>query len=358
MVEILNDVTSILLSFAPFLLLYFFANLSEKFRILAGSTCSLEPSASNWFQKNAQNRAKGIRFLLITIVLTLYGIAILGALLSILLSPAITVDREQIDPQKITAQGLVILFWLSVGSLVFIPWIRKQIAKRIPTNPDHVVHTLSLSLSTLLILQYHVVLVMGIEEFGNSFPAGHNHAAELIYLWTQEILFLILALIGVGWLTRRKLKECLSRLGIVKPDGKTVLLGIGFGAILFVMGFFLEELSSYTGFLVDPEVNELTKKIYGPLVSSIPGMISIGLAAGLGEEALFRGALQPRFGIGLTSILFTIIHANYGFSIITVIVFLLALTLGFLRNRYSTTLTMIAHASYNIITSVVSNLMS
>ena len=36
------------------------------------------------------------------------------------------------------------------------------------------------------------------------------------------------------------------------------------------------------------------------------------LCAGIGEEMLFRGALQPLLGIGLTSVIFTALHARTG----------------------------------------------
>ncbi|MCX6043262.1 MAG: CPBP family intramembrane metalloprotease, partial [Caldilinea sp.] len=71
------------------------------------------------------------------------------------------------------------------------------------------------------------------------------------------------------------------------------------------------------------------------------------LAAGIGEEALFRGALLPRFGRVYTALLFALLHSNYGITLSTVVVLLLGLMLGWLATRYNTTTAMIAHAVYN-----------
>jgi membrane protease YdiL (CAAX protease family) len=41
-----------------------------------------------------------------------------------------------------------------------------------------------------------------------------------------------------------------------------------------------------------------------------PGLVAIGAAAGLGEEWLFRGVLQPVLGFWLTSLLFGLAHVG------------------------------------------------
>ena len=85
----------------------------------------------------------------------------------------------------------------------------------------------------------------------------------------------------------------------------------------------------------------------GPLFESPLGILSLGLAAAIGEEALFRGAAQPRLGLLLTAALFALLHSNYGISLSTGIVFGLGLLLGWLRIRYNTTTAIITHALYN-----------
>ncbi len=73
----------------------------------------------------------------------------------------------------------------------------------------------------------------------------------------------------------------------------------------------------------------------------------IGVGAGLGEETLFRGAVQPVLGVTLTSILFASMHVQYGPSLLLGYVFVLSISLGLLRRYINTTASFIAHAGYN-----------
>jgi hypothetical protein len=75
---------------------------------------------------------------------------------------------------------------------------------------------------------------------------------------------------------------------------------------------------------------------------------------GIGEELLFRGALQPRYGIILTSILFALLHSQYGFTFITLGTFVLGCVLGVLAKRYGTTHSIIAHSLYNTLVVIIS----
>ena len=68
------------------------------------------------------------------------------------------------------------------------------------------------------------------------------------------------------------------------------------------------------GWGLDEDVQRLTEVLIGPLLGSIPGILTLGLAAGIGEETLFRGALQPRFGLLITSLLFALLHSQYGIT--------------------------------------------
>jgi hypothetical protein len=94
----------------------------------------------------------------------------------------------------------------------------------------------------------------------------------------------------------------------------------------------------------------------GPLTQSGFGILTLGLAAALGEETVFRGAMQPRFGLLLTSILFALLHSTYGLTLSTLLVFIVGLVLGLLRLRYNTTTAMITHAVYNISLGVIAYL--
>ena len=97
----------------------------------------------------------------------------------------------------------------------------------------------------------------------------------------------------------------------------------------------------------DADGGSLTEQLIGPLFQTPLGILSIGLAAGIGEEILFRGAMQPRFRLVLTALFFALLHSNYGITLSTLIVFLLGIVLGVIRSRYNTSTAMITHAAYN-----------
>jgi membrane protease YdiL (CAAX protease family) len=69
----------------------------------------------------------------------------------------------------------------------------------------------------------------------------------------------------------------------------------------------------------------------------------------LGEEVFFRGALQPVFGLGLTSVFFALLHTQYTLTPASAGIFLVSLGMGWLRQRYSTTAAIFAHFAYNFI---------
>ena len=99
---------------------------------------------------------------------------------------------------------------------------------------------------------------------------------------------------------------------------------------------------------MDADIEKLTEALLGSLLTTLPGVLSLGLAAALGEELVFRGALQPRFGIFLTALLFAFTHSQYVLSPSTLVVFVVGLVLGWVRMRRNTTTAMILHATYNI----------
>jgi membrane protease YdiL (CAAX protease family) len=73
----------------------------------------------------------------------------------------------------------------------------------------------------------------------------------------------------------------------------------------------------------------------------------IGVGAGLGEETLFRGAVQPKLGIPATSVLFASMHVQYGPSLLLVYLLVVSFGLGLLRKHINTTASFLAHAGYN-----------
>jgi membrane protease YdiL (CAAX protease family) len=164
----------------------------------------------------------------------------------------------------------------------------------------------------------------------------------------------IVALCGVGLGIRRNFRETLSRLGY----GPITLPQLGIVALFVVGALLLSFAADWLFATLQPDLFERVGEVSEGLLSTqglspvaaVLFALLIGLGAGVGEETLFRGAVQPRLGIGLTSVLWAAIHVQYGPSVILVYIFVFSVALGFLRNRVNTTATFITHATYNFLT--------
>lgn len=83
---------------------------------------------------------------------------------------------------------------------------------------------------------------------------------------------------------------------------------------------------------------------------SVPRRLLLVASAGVFEEAFFRGFLQPRAGLLLSSLLFTASHAGYGSPLLMVGVLLLSLVLGRLfRERQDVLPCMVAHSVFDAV---------
>ena len=85
-----------------------------------------------------------------------------------------------------------------------------------------------------------------------------------------------------------------------------------------------------------------------PALAGTTGIAALAVLPALGEEILFRGALQPRLGLIATALLFTASHSEYGFSLDILSVLVAAFGLGLLRKFANTTTSAISHAAYNL----------
>ena len=167
-------------------------------------------------------------------------------------------------------------------------------------------------------------------------------------LWAQALGMALLAFAGVGLLVRRTWRETIDRLGLKRLTWRH--LGIAVGAVVGLFAF--QVVYSMVWQAIDPtgfaEISDASNLLLGDL-TGLGGALTIGLAAALGEELIFRGAMLPPFRLLLTSVLFTIIHSQYGLSPAVGIIFVIALVLGVLRYRTSLTVCILVHFGYNFV---------
>jgi hypothetical protein len=158
--------------------------------------------------------------------------------------------------------------------------------------------------------------------------------------------YVVLAFAAVGFLARRGWRDSLARLGLTRPravDGLVVL-----GSVVVLWSFnagseWLERTALPGLWARDNGFGEALAGVMGPAQIAL-----LGLSAGIGEEITLRGALQPRLGIVLTSLLFASLHVQYSwFGMLSLLVF--GILLGLIRQRSSTTVAIAVHALYDIL---------
>jgi membrane protease YdiL (CAAX protease family) len=262
-----------------------------------------------------------------------------------------------VDNPALVAWGL--LLPASIGILLLLPAVRRFCARYIPIDATNTVHAVALSMTMLVIINMLITIGVGLANLSTMVSEAEEAGVSVTSfagIWGQQILMALLAFVGVGWPLRRGWRETLRRLGLVWPSMRQILLGMGLAVIMVVVVMVIQAIAMFLGFAGDADVEELTEQLLGPLFNSPWGILTLGLAAALGEETLMRGAAQPRLGLLLTATLFALLHSNYGITLSTGVVLLLGLVLGIVRIRENTSTAMILHATYNIILGVLAYL--
>jgi membrane protease YdiL (CAAX protease family) len=162
-----------------------------------------------------------------------------------------------------------------------------------------------------------------------------------------ELPLLALALAAAGLGVSRTWRPALQRLGISRPAWWQPFLAVLVGCLCLLLPPIANQLTL-----------ELTPRLYfaAGAVSyfeyhgaSLEVLLVFGVLAGICEEALFRGALQPRVGIVVAAALFATIHTQYFLTPILGMVFVIGLALGVLRRHLNATTAMIAHGTYDVV---------
>lgn len=221
---------------------------------------------------------------------------------------------------------------------------RRFLARWLPLDPTSPVHTLALLLSGVLAGTTLLTLSQGGLE-GLAETAVSTPLIDFIF---QQLLFVLLALLGTGLLVRRRLWSLVKRLGLERPSWTQIRFGLRWIAILV----FIQWAVGMVWTLANPDQSELVEGISNVLLGNFDTVgewLVVALGAGIGEELLFRGALQPVFGLWFTSIIFAIAHIQYGFTLATILIFVISAALGYIRRRTNTTVAIFVHAGYDFV---------
>lgn len=249
------------------------------------------------------------------------------------------------------AQGGAALIGMGLwGMAVCLRPVRNAFTRLLPAlDVDSAVHTLALVCVGYLAGNATLSLAPGALEL----LAEANIQASLTDVLAQQFLFVLASFLGVGLLIRRDGEALNQRLGLLRPTAGQLWTGVRW-MVFFV---FLQGCIGAMWMLTSPAEAEQLSGINEMLLGNFDTVgewFLLAAAAGLGEELLFRGALQPIFGIVPTSLIFALSHVQYGLSPATLTVFLLSVVLGIIRKRSNTTVAILVHAGYNFILGLLS----
>ncbi len=203
-----------------------------------------------------------------------------------------------------------------------------------------------LGLAFLSITIGQLVLSGGLEGLASDIESNGVSFGLVIF---QAVLMTAIAFLGVGMMIRRDFPQSLERLGLRVPTVGDLVWGIGSGIGLYIALLIMVVIWAA---LVPAEQIEQQSAASDQMMqafNTIPSAFLLSASAAISEEILFRGALQPIFGLALTSLFFALVHMQYTLTPATLIIFVVAVGLGILRQRQSTTAAIIAHFVYNFV---------
>ncbi len=266
--------------------------------------------------------------------------------LVLVLIPQEFLDNLQTNGTATTGElrplGLILLAAALLSAAVSTGPVRGLLARITPIKSQSPVHTLALIISVYLVAQGAMTLIPGgLEELAESAVP-----ASIGFVVISELAYIVVGLMGIGFPIRRRGKAILERLGVARITAKELAVAIGITAVITVLWGVFAALWTLASPDQVGQLEDVNDALLGNF-NTVWEWLILAVAAGVGEELLFRGALQPAFGLVLTSALFAAVHVNFGYTPAFLFIFVLAIVLGWLRKRYNTTVSILVHAGYN-----------
>jgi hypothetical protein len=255
--------------------------------------------------------------------------------------------------------GTQLELWVSVGLVtagIALSYVMvasfgfRQVMVRLTAGgfkPNSSVHIAAVVLAIALFLWNTVPFVMqgGIEGYARSLGQNGISVGEPLI---TAILQVTVAFLGVGLYIRRSPLQSFERLGLRIPTQQDVITGIGVGFALMLMATAFGIAWQFISPEAAAQQSEASNQI-ALLFSSLPLALLLAVCTGVGEEIFIRGALQPVFGLIGSSIYFALLHAQYLITPGLLLIFLVSLGLGLLRQRVSTNAAIVAHFTFNFV---------
>ncbi len=130
--------------------------------------------------------------------------------------------------------------------------------------------------------------------------------------------------------------------------GQQLLQGTIFGVATAVLALALIRTEWFT------ESRSYFQKFITELNPSLPEIVFYSFCAGVGEELLFRGGIQPWLGVWITAIIFIALHGYLSISDVTTTVYgllmiLISAGLGYLMERVGLFSAITAHFWFDLV---------
>lgn len=294
--------------------------------------------------RNNEGEKRVFRWLLfaLNIPILLVGLGLMTTPADLLQQMVVTPEQTALNGEGLKAMGPSFVLMAVWGMAMSLTAVQRLLARFIPIKPGSPVHTLALVFAGYLMGNTALTLSQG----GLEGLADSAVPATLDIFAIQQVLFAAAGFLGAGMLIRRGWRDLLKRLGLVRPEPSQLLRGVGWIIVLVLV----QIAAGAIWMALNPEQVTALEDINAVLLGNVDTVgewLVFALLAGIGEEILFRGAIQPVFGLWFTSILFAVVHVQYGFSIATLVIVFLALILGLIRRRTNTTVAIFVHAGYN-----------
>lgn len=259
----------------------------------------------------------------------------------------------------LTVAGLALLVngttggWLALGlglgfALPLVRPFRVALARVTPLDPASPIDFSGLAVLLAMVAYLIYTLLVLPPADANSNDTVITSGATITSLVINVAAFVLLAYVAVGYRISRNGQEATERLGLRWPGVQQV--GIGLAAVIPAFVFSLG--ASVLTQIFQPEyvdrlqetVTEMTTGVQNPA-----GALLLGISTGVGEEVLFRGAIQPRYGIVVASLFWSLLHVQYELTWVIAGIFAMGVMLGLIRKHVGTTAAIITHAVYNAI---------
>ena len=232
-------------------------------------------------------------------------------------------------------------------TLPLIKPIRKLVARFTPMDPNSIIDLCGLGL-IFWIGSFVVISAIqtGPADVGNGNSQGLTD--NLFWLILNAATFVAIAYVAVGYRIHLTGDESTRRLGLSMPSLRTIGISVAMVIPCFVMSMIGSALTvAFQPNVVD-NLEETMEQMTNGLDNPI-GALFIGLSAGIGEEVLFRGAIQPRYGIVIAALFWTTMHVQYDISFVLAGLFGVGILLGLQRKYLGTSSAIITHALYNML---------